>query len=356
MKKVSITSHIGRSQHDLNSGKDTRIQTASDLAHAEKHNNHNYTQEDVVRMESAIDLSLRHFNKQYDSEMNQVEYLRIVDIVKATYHEEFDDAVSEYNSKQCSKGHPERCIADYYDHISKNEKAEVAVEGILQIGDMEDWEQLPMSERLRIEHILLRGLDEIKKIPGFRFMGASFHVNESSPHFHYIGICIDETQKKTGLSKRISKSAVFNREILSSVVQDKVREVMEPILIQEFGWEFKEKETGRNKDLSKKQLQNEQLQKENERLQQKNEQLQKENEQLLQVFEEYKSYTELEKTIEISNLKKQNNQLKTLNTKLHNFILSIIKTLEELNLTKLANTLKKQYQKLLNPKQKELER
>lgn len=342
MKKVSITSHIGRGQHDLKSGKDTRIRTASELAHAEKHNNHDYTQADVERMESSIDLSLRRFNKQYDSEMNQVEYLQIVDCVKAAYHTEFDDSVSEYNSKQCSKGHSERCIEDYYDHISKNEKAEVAIEGILQIGDMEDWENLSMSEKLRIEPILLRGLEEIKKIPGFRFIGASFHVNESSPHFHFIGICVDVNQKKTGLSKRISKSSVFTREILSSVLQDRVREVMEPILIKEFGWEFKAKESGRNQDLSKTQLQNEQLK--------------KENQELLQIIDEYKNYSELEKTIAISELKRENTQLKAQNTKLHQLIELIIKRLKEHDHTKLANYIEYHYHQILKPKRKEIER
>ena len=63
MLQVAYTNHIGRAEHDEKSGKDTSISNAADLAMTEKHNNHDYSQEDVDRMQSAINLELKKYNK-----------------------------------------------------------------------------------------------------------------------------------------------------------------------------------------------------------------------------------------------------------------------------------------------------
>lgn len=301
MKSVSITSHIGRSQHDNKSGKDTRIRNASDLARASRHNNHDYTQDDVDRMESSINLDLKKYNKQYNRYLKRVDHLDLVSTVKEMYHEEFDAAVENYNKKQISKNHSERCINDYFTSISDNEKQEVAVEGIIQIGDMDDWKDSSIEDRLRIEPILFRGLEEVLKIKGFKLAGVSFHVNETSPHLHYVGICVDESIKKTGMAKRIGKAKVFTKEVLSEVLQNNVRKAMEPLVQKEFGLNFKEKETGRNKDLSKNQLINADLEnnikkntvklnktiKKHEELEAECEQLSRDNNDVIRLLNDY---------------------------------------------------------------------
>lgn len=254
MKKVAFTNHIGRSNHDSNSGKDTTIKTAAELQATEKHNNHDYTQEEVERMQSSISLDDKIYNIQYDRNMNQVEHLDLEAIVKQMYHEEFDEAVKKYNAQQKEKGHAERQIKDYYQYISDNEKQEVVVEGILQFGEYEDWKDLSIDERKKAIPILLEGLKIVQAIPGFKIAGVSEHLNEGSPHIHYVGICVDEKKKKTGLEKRISKSAVFTKKVLSEVMQDQVRKVVEPKIKETFGWELKEKQKGRNEDFTKNQI------------------------------------------------------------------------------------------------------
>ena len=84
---------------------------------------------------------------------------------------------------------------------------------------------------------------------------------------------------------------------------------------------------------------------------------------MIRVIDQYKDYEEFDKFIEINRLKSQLaerdktiTQLKSQNSKLHNFIQTIIKILKEHNHIKLANFIENQYQKILKPKQKELER
>lgn len=264
MKTVSCTSHIGRSNHEKNSGKNTSISSAGDLGATETHNNHEYTKEDVARMQSYIDLDLKSHNVQFDRSLQVVDRLELVDAVKQIYHEEFDQAVENYNQKMIEKGKKDRCIDNYFEHISNSKKQEIAVEGILQVGEFEDWKDIPLDMKKKVLPIYLKALNAVLEgVPGFKLAGASFHINEGSPHLQYVGVCVDDAERKTGMEKRIGKAAVFTREVLSEILQDKVREVMEPMIQKEFGWEFEEKQTGRNKDLSKNEWLNNKLQNEN---------------------------------------------------------------------------------------------
>lgn len=273
MTSVSMTSHIGAAQHDKNAKSNT-ISTGADLANVEKHNNHDYTEQDVARMQSNIDLSLKEYNQQYDRHLQKVERLDLVSSTKEIYHEEFDAAVAEYNKAQVEKGRANRQISDYFESISENEKQEVAVEGLIQIGEYDDWKGMTAEEKLRVVPILEAGLNVIAtEIPGFKIAGASLHMNEGSPHIHYVGVCVDESKKKKGLNKRVGKSAVFTKDVLSEVLQNRLREVMEPMVKETFDWDFKTKKTGRNQDLSKNEYVNQKLQEENKALEKQNEQL-----------------------------------------------------------------------------------
>ena len=290
MKAVSCTSHIGRSNHEKNSGKNTSISTAGDLAATEIHNNHEYTNEDVARMQSYIDLDLKPHNVQFDRNLQVVDRLDLVDAVKELYHEEFDAAVMKYNRKQIENGKESRCIDDYFEHISNNKKQEIAVEGILQVGEFDDWKGISLDMKKKVMPIYLDALRAVLgAIPGFKLAGASFHINEGSPHLQYVGICVDESVKKTGMEKRIGKAAVFTREVLSEILQDKVREVMEPMIQKEFGWRFEEKQTGRNKDLSKNEWLNDKLQQENAALK---EQLEAREQQMAALDQQLVQYQE----------------------------------------------------------------
>lgn len=270
MIKVAYTNHIGHGEHD-NRAKSTDISSAADLATAEKHNNHEYTQEDVDRMQSAINLELKPYNKQFDQDLQEVDRLNLIENVKKIYHEQFDEVVEEYNKKQKRK---DRKIDDYYEKISADGKSDLAVEGIIQIGSLEDWKDKTLEEKQKTLPIYLDILKEmLREIPGLELAGASFHINESSPHLHWIGVCVDQTEHKKGLSKRVGKSAVLTQDVLGDLLQTKLRERMEAQVKDVFGWEFEDKKSGRNEDLSKNEYKNKQLQDENRKLREENERL-----------------------------------------------------------------------------------
>jgi len=263
---AAYTNHIGHHSRDTFRGKDTSISTVGKLAAAEKHNNHEYTQADIDRMQSDINLELRHLNRHYvmvDGKLQEVEgRLELGDNVRKIYEEEFAAEVSAYNLRQVASGHSERQISDYLQKISDDKQQEVAVEGLIQIGSYdEEWSKLSLESKLRMVPILLKMLEETikelnKDVNGekrrFVLAGASLHLDEGSPHIHYVGVPIVESQKVTkGMRKRVKKSAVFTKDSLGTGLQDNVRAAIAPMVKSTFGWELDTKKTGRNEDRSK---------------------------------------------------------------------------------------------------------
>ena len=262
---VAYTNHIGHSSRDTHSGKSTAISSVGDLAATEKHNNHDYNELDVSRMQSDIDLSRKHLNQHYvmvDGELKAFTgHLDLDANVRKIYEDEFADVIKKYNAQQIAGGHPERQIVSYIDKISNDKQQEVAVEGLIQIGSLEDWENKSDEERLAVvpilEATLKETLKEINKnvdgdIRRFVLAGASLHMNEGSPHIHYVGVPIQESPNvKKGLNKRVKKTAVFTKNSLGTGLQDNVRAKIEPMIQETFGWTFIEKKTGRNEDRDK---------------------------------------------------------------------------------------------------------
>lgn len=278
--EVTYTNHIGRSSRDKHSGKDTAIHSINDLAAVERHNNHEYSADDVIRMQSAINLDLKHLNRQYeivDGELTEISgRLDLEANVRKIYQEQFQDAVDQYNQKKVAAGHPERQIQSYIEKISGDKQQEVAVEGLIQFGSYADWERIEMADREKLVPLLLQSLqDTVAELKDtdreFVLAGASIHLNEGSPHLHYVGVPVLHTpDAKNGLSRRVNKGAVFSREALSEGLQDRVREKIAPQVKALYGWDFEKKKAGRNKDLEKNVLMNEKL---TEQIQAKEQQL-----------------------------------------------------------------------------------
>ena len=270
MTQVAYTNHIGRSSRDNHSGKNTAICNLADLAAVEKHNNHDYTQEDVDRMESAINLNLKGYNSQYvmvDGELTKIDgHIDLEARVRTIYKEQFTAAVDDYNQRQVAAGHPGRQICSYINKISGSKQQEVAVEGLIQFGSFEDWADKTMEEKQQVVPLLLQSLkDTLAELKHddveFVLAGASVHLNEGSPHLHYVGVPVQHAENAhNGPKTRVSKSAVFTRDTLGAGLQDNVRAKIEPQLMATFGWEFEKKKAGRNQDLSKNQIANDKLQ------------------------------------------------------------------------------------------------
>ncbi len=86
-------------------------------------------------------------------------------------------------------------------------------------------------------------------LPEFVVANAVVHLDEDSPHMHIVGVPVATGYKK-GLSKQVSKRKVFTREVLSEIVQDKLREFAGNEVELLFGEQIREKSKGRNHDLS----------------------------------------------------------------------------------------------------------
>lgn len=191
--------------------------------------------------------------KSEDYDRNQIEILQgsadsILDDVKQIYHEEFDEALERYNAKV----RPDRRIDDYLDHVS-NIKSDVACEVIIQVGDMDFWQDKTLDERKQMTDVFKSQLDDLKQLmPEFKIASAVIHYDEKSPHMHIVGVPVAEGYKK-GLEKQVAKTKVFTKDSLS-MLQDKMRERVEDRMkdMDIFkNMELKEKEIGRNKDIPK---------------------------------------------------------------------------------------------------------
>lgn len=139
--------------------------------------------------------------------------------VKNVYHQEFDEAVQQYNQKQ---KRADRRIEDYFEHVA-NLNQDMAVEIIFQCGDKEFWEEhTDKKEKMyNVYAYLLSTMERL--LPNFKVANAVIHFDEASPHMHVVGVPVWEGAKK-GLAKKVSKRNVFTPESLSVILQDKLRE------------------------------------------------------------------------------------------------------------------------------------
>lgn len=199
----------------------------------------------------------RHNLRSYQSNDNDqlpIQVIRggtsIVEDVKRIYHEQFDEALAVYNKKQ----RPCRKINDYLTHVS-NSSSDIACEFIIQVGDRDFWAGKTNTERLRMVAIFKDQLETLESlVPELKVASAVIH-NEASPHMHIVGVPVADGYAN-GLSKQVSKTKIFTRLRLVSL-QDKMREAMACSMRLEEnrtlfdGYELKEKEPGRNKDIPK---------------------------------------------------------------------------------------------------------
>lgn len=221
MEKISYSAHI--------SNKKSAINSKSKLAGVAKHNLRkyhtlNYSKEQIVLIYGTGNL------------MNDV---------KRVYRKEFDEALKEYNEKQTR---PDRKIYNYFNHVAEKQQ-DMAVEIIFQIGDKEFWEHSGI-ERKHINTVFKMLLDELQELmPDFVIANAVIHYDEASPHMHVVGVPVGRGFKK-GLSTKVSKRSVFTQKTLSKILQGELREDANVFAKWFFDAELKEKQKGRNNDLS----------------------------------------------------------------------------------------------------------
>lgn len=223
MSKLSFSFHI--------SAKSNAIRTSNKLSNTLKHNLRSYSEK--AGKENVVLIGSDNAKDGYKDFMT-------------TWNNQFAAATIEYNQKQKRE---DRKIKDYFKHVEG--KQDVAVECIIQVGNMDFWKDYSLEEKKKMTEIYKKQVNQLKElVPDFKITSAVIHYDESSPHVQLVGIPVKSDCKK-GLKKQVGKTAVFDRDTLE-FIQKELRKNVENEMKTLYGEdiELKALEKGRNKDLS----------------------------------------------------------------------------------------------------------
>lgn len=196
---------------------------------------------------------VNHHNlRQYDNNQELIKTIKgsndIVKDVKDLYLDLFEDARLEYNNKQTRD---DRKIDNYFNKISNDTKHDLACEIVIELGNMEYWDEKSLEYKYQMTQVFEQQLEDIQEIvPDFYIANATIHFDEHSPHMHIIGVPVKENCK-TGLSRQVGKTSIFTKESLV-VIQDKMRErcINEFNIAYGMDSKLKEKQKGKNRDIT----------------------------------------------------------------------------------------------------------
>lgn len=249
MAELSYSFHLGR---DKNKRTSSRSNAKNNLSGSTSLANNGIQN---ARQLSKVN---NHDFRKYDEDTRGIYTLKgcndIVHDVKEFYKTEFEDARLEYNNKQ---SRPSRMINDYFQHVSDDEKKDLACEIIIELGNKEFWDEKNLDERQNMVEVYNEQVLELERlVPEFKITNAVVHLDEISPHMHIVGVPV-KYNCKTGMKMQVGKSDVFTKERLTKI-QDKMREKCIESFNKYYKEEatLKEKQKGRNRDIHVKDMQN----------------------------------------------------------------------------------------------------
>lgn len=242
IQKLAYSFHIG---NDKNKSKKSRKTIKNGIV-VDKVFNNNAIQN--AQQLSRVD---KHNLRKYDDNEKAIELIcgtnSLYEDVKKLYVDEFDEARKEYNENQTRN---DRKIEDYFSHISNNDKNDLAVEIIIELGNMEFWKDKDETYKRKMTEVFKEQIRDLEKIvPSFKVANAVVHYDEASPHLHIVGVPVKDGNKN-GMKKQIGKSTVFTKESLHEI-QDTMRIYCKESFnkIYETNIELLEKLEGRNEDI-----------------------------------------------------------------------------------------------------------
>ena len=194
----------------------------------------------------------KHNLRKYDDEKELVYTIKgtssIVEDTKNLYLELFEDARIKYNEKQTRD---DRKIENYFNHISNDNKRDLACEIIIELGDMDFWVDKDDKFKKKMVEVFKEQIIDLEEVvPNFKVANATIHFDESSPHLHIVGVPFKDGMKN-GMEKQVGKSDVFNKVSLKEI-QDKMRLycINSFNRIYNLNYTLKVKEEGRNVDIN----------------------------------------------------------------------------------------------------------
>lgn len=199
-----------------------------------------------------------HNYRMYEKNQNEIYVLKgttnLIQDVQDLYFELFEESRLKYNNNQTRN---DRKIENYFNHISNSEKSDLACEIIIELGDMEYWEDKKDFFKLRMNDVFKEQIDYLEKIvPNFKVASAVSHFDEHSPHLHIVGVPF-KTGNKNGMEIQVGKSAIFTKDSLK-VIQDKMRVncINKFNEVYSIDLSLKKKKKGRNNDIPTSEMDN----------------------------------------------------------------------------------------------------
>ena len=193
----------------------------------------------------------KHNLRDYDHKTDDIQVVYgtndLYKDVQNLYQKEFLQAQLEYDNKQTRA---DRKIGDYFNHISKDSKHDLACELIIELGDMDFWNDKTLEYKKQMTEVYKDQIYKLMEVvPDFKVANAVVHYDETSPHMHLVGIPVKDGYKN-GMKKQVAKSKIFTKESLKTL-QDKMRayciEKFNEVFVQNAT--LKKKQKGRNKDI-----------------------------------------------------------------------------------------------------------
>lgn len=148
--------------------------------------------EELSEKEPNIDFMKTHKNVV-------IENRRIEDV----YRECFGAAAEAYSAKQVEKGHPERQIHDYLEHVRKDKKLNEMYEFVVQCGNMDD--HLTDEQSIAIYKQWLKDFKE-KYGKQFAVKQAIIHLDEATPHMHVEVVPVAESKRGLAVQNSMNKA------------------------------------------------------------------------------------------------------------------------------------------------------
>ena len=243
MIELSYSLHLG---NDKNKSKKARKTAKSNQSGTTSLNNNSIQN---LQQLSKVD---KHNLRKYDEEQELIKTIKgtssVVEDTKNLYLDLFEDARIKYNEKQTRN---DRKIDNYFNHISNDNKRDLACEIIIELGDMDFWSDKDDKFQKKMIDVYKEQIQYLEEVvPNFKIANATIHFDESSPHLHIVGVPFKDGMKN-GMEKQVGKSDVFTKISLVNI-QDKMREycISSFNRIYNLNYSLKDKEEGRNIDIN----------------------------------------------------------------------------------------------------------
>ncbi len=243
MVELSYSLHLG---NDKNKSKKARKTAKSNQSGTTSLNNNSIQN---LQQLSKVD---KHNLRKYDDEQELIKTIKgtssVVEDTKNLYLDLFEESRIKYNEKQTRN---DRKIDNYFNHISNDNKRDLACEIIIELGDMDFWSDKDDKFKHKMEEVFKEQAQDLEDVvPNFKIANATIHFDESSPHLHIVGVPFKDGMKN-GMEKQVGKSDVFTKISLVNI-QDKMREycISSFNRIYNLNYSLKDKEEGRNIDIN----------------------------------------------------------------------------------------------------------